>query len=382
VRFCLPDYDLLSTDWLRMAESLHQIANVAFMETHLPPSDDNPLSQHGKKDTGTLWDQERDELAVRILLEEGKLNLALRILHRYRQALRDSDKFTAQLKATSDKFHSDLHTVSERCKVFEQSVGILLQFAFSHVEALQIMDLPEFVQHASEVLTEARDSNRQATPLEVDKLQETLVLHYLDHMARRLEDMDEDRVMDLLQEHGLMKTLITHLARHYQWYKLDALEAAMRFLNGCMASEAYQADRAKFIEDKETIGQLLSLKALFLNEMLAAAAPAAAAGSSAAAAKPAAATGATTGGYGMPKKSVQTLLDELARFERTNPGLAGVVKEAVPLRERLDKYRAAEVKEKEKQIAALAAAAASGGSGTSGADKLKAATAPAAAAKK
>ena len=25
-----------------------QIANVAFMETHLPPSDDNPLTQHGQ----------------------------------------------------------------------------------------------------------------------------------------------------------------------------------------------------------------------------------------------------------------------------------------------------------------------------------------------
>jgi len=370
IRF-LADYDLLSTDWLRMAESLHQIANVAFMETHLPPSDDNPLEQHGKKDTGTLWDQERDELAVRILLEEGKLNLALRILHRYRQALRDGDKFTALLKATSEKFHSDVNTVSERCKVFEQSVGILLQFAFSHVEALQIMDLPEFLQHASEVLTEAAASTRLATPLEVDKMQETLVLHYLDSMARRLEDMDEDRVMDLVQEHNIMSTTIAHLAKHYTWYKLDGLEAALRFLNGCMASEAYQADRAKFVSDKETVGQLLSLKALFLNEMLAAtAAPASASGAAAAAS--AGSPKSTSGGYGFPKKSVQALLDEMARLERTNPGLSGVVKEAVPLRERLDKYRQAEIKEKEKQIAALAAAA---GAGASGADKLKAATA-------
>lgn len=55
------------------------------METHLPPLETNPLMQQGKKTSGTLWDQEQDELAVRILLEEGKLNLALRILHKFKQ---------------------------------------------------------------------------------------------------------------------------------------------------------------------------------------------------------------------------------------------------------------------------------------------------------
>lgn len=186
----------------------------------------------GKKDTGTLWDQERDELAVRILLEEGKLNLTLRILHKYRTALRDSDKFTATIKSTSEKFNSDVVTVSDRCKVFEQSVGILLKFAFSHVEALQIMDLPEFIQHCAEVLTEAEASSRAATPLQIDKLQETLVLHYLSGLATRMEDMDEDRVMDLIQEHNLMPLFISHMSKHYTWYKLDALEHAARFLNG------------------------------------------------------------------------------------------------------------------------------------------------------
>jgi len=363
IRF-LADYDLLSTDWLRMAESLHQIANVAFMETHLPPSDDNPLTQHGKKETGTLWDQERDELAVRILLEEGKLNLALRILHRYRQSLRDGEKFSATLKSTSEKFLSDVHTVSERCKVFEQSVGILLQFAFSHVEALQIMDLPQFVQHCSEVLTEAAASTRAATPVEVDKLQETLVLFYLDSMGRRLEDMDEDRVMDLLQEHRVIPTLLAHLNKHYTWYKLDALECAARFLSSAMASEAYQSDKTKFVESKETIAHLLNLKPLFLNEMIA---PAAASG--------AAASTSTSGGYGVAKKSVQTLLDEIAKLERANAGLAGVIKEAVPLRERLDKYKVAEQKEKErlaeaaKNKSAAAAAAPASGAGSAAAAK-------------
>ena len=335
---------------------LLQIANVAFMETHLPPSDDNPLKQDGKKDTGTLWDQERDELAVRILLEEGKLNLALRILHRYRTALRDSEKFTATVKTTSEKFNSDVVTVSERCKVFEQSVGILLKFAFSHVEALQIMDLPEFVQHCAEVIAEAEQSTRVATPLELDKLQETLVLHYLSSLGQRMEDMaDEDRVMDLIQDHALMPAFISHLAKHYTWYKIDALEGALRFLNGCMASESYQSERSKFIADKKTMSELVSIKALFLTELIAA--PSVTATSSASSAAASSTSSASTAPLSsLRKKDIQHLLDEIARFER-QPGLVGVVKETVPLRERIERYRVAEIKEKEKINAAAATAA-------------------------
>ena len=150
IRF-LSDYELLSSDWLRMAESLHQIANVAFMETSLPLQEDNPLLQSGKKGQGTLWDQEKDELAVRILLEEGKLNLVLRVLHRYREAARQPN-WQQTLQATADRFKSDVKTVSERCRVFEQSVGVLLRFVMLHIEALQILDQPEFVQHCSQVI--------------------------------------------------------------------------------------------------------------------------------------------------------------------------------------------------------------------------------------
>jgi hypothetical protein len=303
------------------------------METHLPPSDDNPLTQHGKKDTGTLWDQERDELAVRILLEEGKLNLALRILHKYRVALRDSEKFTASIKSTSEKFSSDVVTVTDRCRVFEQSVGILLKFAFSHVEALQIMDLPEFLQHCTEVIAESEASTRSSgSPLELDKLQETLVIHYLAGLAGAMEDMDEDRVMDLIQEHNLMPLFISHLTRHYTWYKLDALVDACKFLNGCMASEAYQADRKKFLHEKKDIQELCSLKSLFLSEML-------------------------TPAFGAKKKDVQMLLDEIAKFER-QPGVQASKEVSTGLKTRMEQWKAAEAATKEKAASSLPAAGA------------------------
>lgn len=339
IRF-LADYELLSSDWLRMAESLHQIANVAFMETHLPAASENPLTQQGKKDTGTLWDQERDELAVRILLEEGKLNLALRILHKYRAALRDSDKFTDAVKATSEKFNSDAATVLDRCKVFEQSVGLLLQFAFRHVEALQIMDVPQFIAHCGEVMAEAAESSATHSPLSHSKLQETLVLHYLAGLASALEDMDEDRVMDLVQDAALVPTLLRHLNAHYEWYGAEALESACKFLNGALGSEACQAERARFLPDAEAQANLANLRPLFLSELL---------------------SPALSDKVSIKRKDVQTLLDEIARAERSPARTAAPAPAAAAvsgsLKERLDKWRLAEQKEKDKAASATPAAA-------------------------
>ena len=205
IRF-LSDYELLSSDWLRMAESMHQIANVAFMETSLPLVEDNPLLQSGKKGQGTLWDQEKDELAVRILLEEGKLNLVLRVLHRYKEASRQPG-WAQTLQSTADRFKSEVRTVAERCRVFEQSVGVLLRFVMTHIEALQIIDLPQFVQHASQVVQDATDRDELLDGADADKMQQTLVVHYIAAVSAKFDELDEERIMELVDENALMPRL-------------------------------------------------------------------------------------------------------------------------------------------------------------------------------
>jgi len=289
IRF-LSDYDVMTTDWLRMAESLHQIANVAFMETHLPASDDNPLSQKGKKETGTLWDQERDELAVRILLEEGKLNLALRILHKYKTATRGGNKFEDLVKSTCKKFNSDIVSVTDRCRVFEQSVGVLLRYALQHVEALQILDVPELLGHVKEVLTESLSSEKKENlGADSEKMQETLIIHYLQSLSAKMEDMDEDRVMELIESNNIIPLLVDHLHKHYNWYKIETLNAACKFFANAMSSEAYTTEKDKFITSKEVQQKLVDLKGYFVSELVST--------------------------YGLKKKEVQSLLDQLVKFE-------------------------------------------------------------------
>ncbi len=42
----LGDFKFLSVEWLKMAESLQQVANVASMETHLPGIEQNSVRVH------------------------------------------------------------------------------------------------------------------------------------------------------------------------------------------------------------------------------------------------------------------------------------------------------------------------------------------------
>jgi len=81
---------LLSEPWLTMSDSISQVAEVAFMEMSLPLSHDctsSSAGQIGRNRQGTLWDQDDDQLAMSILLQEGKINLCVCLLCEYYKAM-------------------------------------------------------------------------------------------------------------------------------------------------------------------------------------------------------------------------------------------------------------------------------------------------------
>ena len=71
----------LSEHWLSSSEKLLRVANVSEMEKR--------LKKEGAPES-TLW--EGEELALRYLLEDGKLNLTLRLLDQYVDWLADRGK--------------------------------------------------------------------------------------------------------------------------------------------------------------------------------------------------------------------------------------------------------------------------------------------------
>jgi len=148
-------------------------------------------------------------------------------------------------------------------------LGVLLKYAFGHVEALQIVDVPEFILHIKECLVDVEQSEKKELDDDEDKLQDTLVIHYLSSVGLKMEDMDEDRVMDLIETNNVFSLFVDHMNKHYMWYKLDTLEASAVFLSHAMASDAFKTEPTRFVTDDNFKKKIVNLKGLYIHHLLA-----------------------------------------------------------------------------------------------------------------
>lgn len=229
-----------------MAESVNQIANVAFMEKQLPPTSTNPLAQEGKKETGTLWDQSKDELAVRILLEEGKLNLVLRLLTKYME-FKKSGGFDEAVEATSKTFNSEKALVHDRCQIFESAMSILLKLALCHVEALQILDMPAFTTHVAFVLkTEEVDST-----VHKREGQSTSVLALLASVASNFEELQEDRIMELILKSKIIDLTLAYVNKFQTKLTPGHFKSVCIFFSNVVSSDAFSTDSDVYLPSEE-----------------------------------------------------------------------------------------------------------------------------------
>ena len=107
----LDSHKIFTKEWLAMIDSLVHISNIAMMEQRLP---------RGENDS-TLW--EGDDLTVRFMLEEGKLNLCLRLMHEFCRAM-------IALKSPNGGYHSWLKATASSCGIAdpEQLTQRLLTF--------------------------------------------------------------------------------------------------------------------------------------------------------------------------------------------------------------------------------------------------------------
>jgi hypothetical protein len=110
--------------------------------------------------------------------------------------------------------------------------------------------------------------------------------------------MDEDVIMENMEKENILPLTITHLVKHFGWYRIDTLTAFAKFLSHCFASEAYGTEPERYINTKDLQTACVQLKGLFIAELV------------------------TT--YGLKRRDVQHLLDQLDKWERVH-GPATVV---------------------------------------------------------
>ncbi|KAG9404084.1 hypothetical protein AC1031_005622 [Aphanomyces cochlioides] len=236
------DYPVLSIEWKEMAANMMRFGEISEMERNLP-----------KQENATLW--ECEELALRYILEDGKLNLCLRLLVEYKDfeqgsIHRELDEETHQIMAN-----------------FERGLGVMLKNAWLHVEALQTTDLPLLLNYIASVLTFCEENPQYVESKDLADSQEVIVIHYLLGLFKQLEHISESRIMPIVQEKQIFALLVSHVERHWRLFHPHDVHAAMVVLALMCDTEDFQTHAESYLPSSATRRSLSALQDEVLDEL-------------------------------------------------------------------------------------------------------------------
>ena len=249
---------LFSREWIHLTESLQHIATIAKMEHRLPA--ENAAS--------TLW--EEDEVVVRFILEEGKLNMCLRYMNDFITELVDINSRGREqwLARTARSLELEPVELESRLAGFEASLGQLLRCCFLHIEAVQTTDIPQLFEHVRFVLLMTQDGRLPTMP-SWEQSQPSLVLRYLAAVLERIEPIGENKMMPDIERRQLIPLVIHHLHDFHQSIPPEDMAGGCRFLALAFDTEEFETNRNLYLpaNDGVLMDKCRQMRPLFLNGM-------------------------------------------------------------------------------------------------------------------
>ncbi|MES1909698.1 MAG: hypothetical protein MHM6MM_002399 [Cercozoa sp. M6MM] len=219
---CIRERAIFSDDWFTMAASIEKIYDVARFERE--QLDEAPDQRERSKELGraqgvhTLWDQESSQPATMAVVEEGKLNVILRMLVQVSAALRTVRSLQAE-KASAAKFHDVAE--ESRSGVSDSSLfptahsarGELRRSYRGYSCGYHIDG--QHVQQSAEVAAARRGTSEREVYLTASRMEE-----HLSHLLRNcIAHIEALQLLDkrLLLEHcqAVFSFFLDHDARHY-----------------------------------------------------------------------------------------------------------------------------------------------------------------------
>lgn len=243
-------YPVLSVEWIALVDSLKQLTRLVQLEGRMPVNSKVAESAGRNQDSeGTLWDQEAHENAIRILVEEAKVNLCLRMMNDYKKWCYDPEEKAATLRQAKQAYEYSDAQLTAKCAQFEESLGMLLWRAFVHVETLQLMDIPLLIEHCTMVLKASLSLN---PPRAVDpKEQETVVLYYFSSLMKHAEALNNSELLAKAREFRLVHLAVTHVLAHIDEYPSDLVAAAADGFAALSDNEDFRTTWEDFFQDED-----------------------------------------------------------------------------------------------------------------------------------
>jgi len=205
-RYCVRKiqlYPVLSVEWLGLLDELKKLARLVQLESRMNPDAKVAQMQGRVQAEGTLWDQEAHETAIRILVEEAKVNLCLRIISDFKKWDCEGASRQATIDHMKQTYDFQDQHIQHKLAQFEEYMGLLLCRALVHVETLQLMDIPLLIEHIAYVLTRPHNLN--------PKMQETVVLFYFSSLMKHAENLNNTELLARVRENKLMSLVTTRM---------------------------------------------------------------------------------------------------------------------------------------------------------------------------
>lgn len=189
---------VLTDQWFYMAEVVDRLRGISDAEAKLPK----------EKKNGTLW--ETEELALRYILEDGKLNVCLRML---------SDFSNFEQQRVRSRSGSPLSPEQEhKMDMFEKGLGQVLRNTWKYEEAVQTTDVPLLLTHIATVIDMATQwpNEKLERAMKLEDLQDRQEIQVINYLHDMLElsgggKLDEYRFMPTVRNLELFGKLARFL---------------------------------------------------------------------------------------------------------------------------------------------------------------------------
>eukprot|EP00771_Trimastix_marina_P000077 gnl/Trimastix_PCT/1080.p1 GENE.gnl/Trimastix_PCT/1080~~gnl/Trimastix_PCT/1080.p1 ORF type:complete len:615 (-),score=143.02 gnl/Trimastix_PCT/1080:154-1998(-) len=246
---------VLSEAWIGLVERVQRIASIALMEQHLP----------GAEKDSTLW--EVDQLTVRYLVEESKLNMCLRGMADYFQVkIRAFESNMESIQPAAEAHRMDVAELRARMEQFEFSMGLLLECAFQRIEALQIVDMHLLLEHMHHALLFAQTPGIMAHYSLIDKSQPVLCTLYLFDILSKIDNLSNDSsILSSIAERKILPLIGGFLSANHLRMKAPFVQVALHAIVIVLDHECF--DQNMYFGDAENRDMFLLLQPI-VNQFL------------------------------------------------------------------------------------------------------------------
>lgn len=272
-----------SDEWASLVDVMVHLGSVATMEEretvvgvpysalvmllvqqHRATNDSTELGK--SQQLSTIW--ERSEVCVRIVIEEGKINLLVRSLM----------DFYAAMPTSTDR---------DRASQYEVGLGCLVRSSLVALEALQTLDLRALLEHVAVALTNGckeLESGQQYLATQAFALSQHGVVA-VSYLAALFAQIDILPTEDMVIEKCLDLNLLQLVLRHFELYVVRALNNSLPsempqtaltksfslvaerdvpssyfvFFAGLIKSEGFTTNMAKFFPNRDAKKKFVSV---------------------------------------------------------------------------------------------------------------------------